>query len=462
MLRISRQYIDWIVGIGLVGALLVLASAAAAAPPPQIGTPIRYGDTLAGEITEAQACGYYWFEGRAGDAVTIDMRRTSGTLDGVMALYQRDGNNFTQMPLISNDDRPGGELDPLITFVLPATDWYTIAACRLQVEQTRDTTGTYTLTLIGPSGASFSEAVQPTAPPSLTEGLFGPGTTATPEPTLAAIGTLPGLGGESESGVAAGGGVRIEGTLAAEENMVGYSLSAQPGDIVVIDWQRVSGDFAPLIRVSDAAGRIVAQAATPEAVGALTLAFQVLPGTPAETTGVMLALAVARHGEIIDGTGGAFTLQINIEAGPTGNNVALATPQAEPVGGGSMAEPCQTAADATPGFGMSAQVASAYTASGDGLTAGELQSTAAFTTEDDLRVVFTLQNVAGPVRAIGVFCTPTGEVMQYDALSVTGGGGPNVIGLDWEQFGTPWPVGEWFVELYLNGEWALTLGFSVQ
>ncbi|RPI99725.1 MAG: hypothetical protein EHM39_06020, partial [Chloroflexi bacterium] len=175
--NIRARWLTVLIAAALIGAAAIPVDAA---PPYQTGTPIRYGDTLSGEIAEDPACQYFWFEGAAGDPVMIDMTRTSGSLDGVLALYQQDGDNFSADPVASNDDRPGGGLDPLISISLPAADWYTVAACRLQADQMRVTTGTFNLTLTGPAAGA---AVAPTAPSAgnLSDSIFGGGVSPTPD-----------------------------------------------------------------------------------------------------------------------------------------------------------------------------------------------------------------------------------------------------------------------------------------
>lgn len=155
-----------------------------AAPLRQSGQRINYGDTVSGAITEAEPCRVYWFEGTANDPVTITMQRTGGNLDGTLAVYQQD-RTFNPEPLITNDDAPGGGLDPVIEIRLPAGDWYTIEACRLQHEQII-TTGTFDLTLTGPDASGGSEE---TGPP-----------TATPEPLSGGLFDSTPTGAATESG----------------------------------------------------------------------------------------------------------------------------------------------------------------------------------------------------------------------------------------------------------------------
>ena len=188
----------WLAAAGVV-MLVAGFTLARAAPPAQAAEPIRYGDTLFRGITEAEPCAWFWFEGGQGDPVTIDMQRTAGNLDGVLFLYQGeyDGREPEGLPdpIAANDDRPSGGLDPLIGVRLPATDRYTIAACRVEYERLRPTTGTFNLTLTGPDDAD--SAVPPTAtPPPLSGGLFdapndAPPAALTPTPTGAPSGAAP-------------------------------------------------------------------------------------------------------------------------------------------------------------------------------------------------------------------------------------------------------------------------------
>lgn len=307
MPRLQRcWWLGGVVGIGVLGAVMIVRAAPPETPAQQDGFPIHYGETVNGEITETDPCQYYWFEGDAGDPITLDMTRTSGSLDGVLALYIQD--DLTQVPLADNDDRPGGGLDPLITITLPATDWYTIAACRLQAAQLRITTGTYDLTLSGPGGETSTDSESGAAetpsetPPSLTDSLFGSGP-ATATPTRGSdspVGELPRLVD----------GSIVEGELAADVETVTYTLDVAVGDNVVIAWERTSGEIAPRLRVLDADGRLLAQAATPQVVSALELVVLV----PADGA---LTLVVTRYGAAADGadeTAGTFTLSVSVDS----------------------------------------------------------------------------------------------------------------------------------------------------
>jgi hypothetical protein len=63
-------------------------------------TPIRYGDTVTGTITDDNQYVIYSFNASAGDIVTITMVATSGSLDPILLLFTDDSN----MAFAGNDD----------------------------------------------------------------------------------------------------------------------------------------------------------------------------------------------------------------------------------------------------------------------------------------------------------------------------------------------------------------------
>jgi hypothetical protein len=437
----------WIILISAVLAVLLVIVPTAAA---QTGTQLRYGDTVSGQIDEATPCQLYWFQGSAGDPVTIDLTRTSGDLDGNLTLYQRDGNNLSADPVASNDDRPGGGLDPLINATLPATDWYTVAACRLQAERMRVTTGTYTLTLTGPQTTA---AATPTPSLSLSNSIFGdsnakptpsgslPDTLSTP--TAIALNTVTTLVDGSD----------VTGQLGPGVMDVRYDLPVTAGDSVFVEWRRQSGNVSPLLRVTDAGGTVLAESSTPDAVDALTLAFY----ASGEDT---LALTVRRSGGAGDGTTGDYELRVSIM--PAGTSAAAPTPEATSEATPDyLTNPCTTGANAVVGLASSNRLIDVYTAAGDSYYADQLDRTTVFRTDDDLNVVFRVQNVSDTIDVAGVFCSP--DNTYYDGgMGTFSNGGPYLVGVDWESTSVPWITGDWYVEVYVNGQVELTLGFSVQ
>ncbi len=440
----------WIILTSAALAILLVIPSAAA----QTGTQLRYGDTVSGQIDEATPCQLYWFQGNAGDPVTIDLTRTSGDLDGNLALYQRDGNNLSADPVASNDDRPGGGLDPLIDATLPATDWYTVAACRLQAERMRVTTGTFTLTLTGPQ--TSAAAITPTPALSLSNSIFGD-SSAKPTPvgplsdTLGSTPTAP----APNTVTMLSNGSDVIGQLAAGVQDVRYDLPVTAGDNVLVEWRRQSGNVAPLMRVTDPGGVVLAQTSTSDAVNTLALAFHASGSD-------MLALSVTRSSGVDDGTTGDFQLVVTIT--PGGTSAVAPTPEPASTGEATpdyLANPCVTGANAIAGLASSDRLIDVYTAAGDSYYADQLERTTTFRTDDDMNIVFRVQNISDTVDVAGVFCSP--DNTYYDGgTSSFSNGGPYLLGVDWESTNTPWLTGDWYVEVYVNGQVELTLGFSVQ
>jgi len=123
---------------------------AAEAPSPlanTVITPLRYGQTQVGEITNEQYLLFYTFTGSAGDVVTIEIDQLSGNLDAVLHLYQAAGASWTQIAY--NDDSPiGGTYDPLLTDItLPASGTYLVAVGRYGLDQGTDMVGTFAITV---------------------------------------------------------------------------------------------------------------------------------------------------------------------------------------------------------------------------------------------------------------------------------------------------------------------------
>jgi hypothetical protein len=132
----------------LFGAL-VLAYVLAGAPGPvgagslsQRGTPIQYGQTVTGTISDATVFQQYTFSGRAGDTVIITMETLSGNLDPLLLLGDADLN------LIAEDDDGGGGFNARLEIVLPADGVYVIQATRYgQGTNLGQSSGDYRLTL---------------------------------------------------------------------------------------------------------------------------------------------------------------------------------------------------------------------------------------------------------------------------------------------------------------------------
>lgn len=348
--RGTKRWVGLTAGAVLVAGTWLAAPRVQGAPPAQTGTPLAYGDTVTGEITEAGPCLYYWFEGQAGDAITLDMQRTSGSLDGQLWLYLRDGDGTTADPVAFNDDRPGGGLNPLIETTLPATGWYMVGACRLQHANMRVTVGTFTLALTGPGStgggagatpeiASESEGVMgaaatPTAGSGLTGDLF-PASTATTPTAASQDGSLTGdlfpAGTPDATEDAGQDGSEpfpfgyapppeataqalppdevialvydqpVAGYLWAEQSERLHQLPVRAGDAIVIEWQQATGALRPRITVTTPDGSVIARVELPDAVRGVRLEFAA-PDVPA------VVIHVARFEGDLDGSAGGYTL----------------------------------------------------------------------------------------------------------------------------------------------------------
>ncbi|RPI97686.1 MAG: hypothetical protein EHM39_09125 [Chloroflexi bacterium] len=252
----------------------------------------------------------------------------------------------------------------------------------------------------------------------------------------------------------------VMGQLAADSAYMTFALPAvTAGDFVRIQWMRVSGDAAPLLRVLDSEGVTLAEASSPDQVTGLLLSFRV----PSDAA---LSLIVARYADAVDTTTLEYTLQVMITA--DGEPTALA-PTPAPAGEEPDTAPaateenplCQSGDQAVMGSGSTDRVVEAYTAAGDSYTADQLTRTAVFATDDDLNVVLRLQNLDGPVTVTAMFCSPDGD--SWDGgVNKLDNGGPYLLGLDWESSSVAWTTGDWFVEVMIEDSVELTIGFTVE
>lgn len=107
--------------------------------PPNSPTPeltsntIEYGEQIDAQLRGSSA--YYYFNGQAGDRVTITM---DGSFDTFLILYNPSGNE-----LIRNDDSRGTYNAQIADYVLPSTGFYTIEARGFS----NNAQGSYTLSL---------------------------------------------------------------------------------------------------------------------------------------------------------------------------------------------------------------------------------------------------------------------------------------------------------------------------
>lgn len=123
-----------------VAAACLSALPALAAPPLQEATPIGYGETVAGEITDSGFEQVYTLNGTAGDVVAITVTSTDENyLDGYLIVQDSSGAILAEI-----DDVFG--LDPFYMAALEADGAYTIIVTRMG-GRTGSSTGAYELSV---------------------------------------------------------------------------------------------------------------------------------------------------------------------------------------------------------------------------------------------------------------------------------------------------------------------------
>jgi hypothetical protein len=148
----------------LISVLIALPFAVHAQDDPTVGTNIAYGDTVSGEVSNRVFETLYFFEGKAGDVVQIEMIASeSADLDAYLYLTTVENEIIAQ-----NDDYFG--LNSRIVARLPADGTYQIVATRLG-QRTGRGQGAYRLTLqqvrIAASGITLEgTAVYAETPPT--------------------------------------------------------------------------------------------------------------------------------------------------------------------------------------------------------------------------------------------------------------------------------------------------------
>lgn len=105
-------------------------------------------DSATGSINNTDWAAFFCFEGRAGDTVTISMTATSGNLDPYLLVF----DTAIETLYAENDDIASGNTNSSLTFSLPETTTYVIAAARFGLEE-GSSTGGFTIDISG-SGTS--------------------------------------------------------------------------------------------------------------------------------------------------------------------------------------------------------------------------------------------------------------------------------------------------------------------
>ncbi len=107
-------------------------------------TPIAYGQTVSGSITDQRRFVLYSFEGQQGDIVTVGMNATGGTLDPALYLISPEGIQVAYNDDVIPGENPNSVMDKV---TLASSGTYYIIATHYGLSF-GGTQGTYTLTLV--------------------------------------------------------------------------------------------------------------------------------------------------------------------------------------------------------------------------------------------------------------------------------------------------------------------------
>lgn len=217
---------------------LTLAPLAPSAAPAESVFPIRPG-TIEGALNPAVPRVRYRFDARSGDAVTLRMETTSGTLDPVLSLLDSGGALVAR-----NDDLASGIRDAEITLTVETTGAYIVEASGLG-----EAAGTFRLTL---AVAGVDLAVTPSDPRSQ-------------PPPFAVSYTIIDYQDFTP------------GTYSADAlTPTYYAIAGRQGDLVRAILTRTGGEYGPALRILDADGQAISRETGTSADEAI--AFATLPG----------------------------------------------------------------------------------------------------------------------------------------------------------------------------------------
>ncbi len=178
----------------------------------EVPIPLIPDQVYDNEITPARYEQFYRFEGRQFDLVSVEMRRTAGTLDGFLILTDDQQN-----PLITDDDGGSGQDAAIRRFALPYEGVFYIVATRFQ-RGSGTTSGSYTLTM-RVEGNAFENV--PTDIARMTYGSVA------------------------------------NGVLDDLVPRVLYAMYGSQGDVITISLNRASGDLDPVVGLLDANQRLL-------------------------------------------------------------------------------------------------------------------------------------------------------------------------------------------------------------
>lgn len=250
--------------IAIFAVLLMVLVIIPAAARAQDITPINYGDSIDGRITDASEGDLYSFEGSQGDEITISL-----TGDNNLDVYLRLGDSQGNI-LEENDDISSNNLDAEIQFEIPEDGTYIIAALAYDK-------GRYTLTL--DEGSSSQ----------------GDGGSASDEGTISY-------------------GDTVSGDAVDMENPVVYSFDGQAGDEVSVAVS--SDDVDTYVVVADSSGNSLAENDDIDQDNLNSYVEFSLPANGTYLIGVYAYSAGAFTLELNEGSGGGGTTE------PVDNNTA--------------------------------------------------------------------------------------------------------------------------------------------
>lgn len=211
------------------GFFTVILTGATAVPPPAVdaedalgpGSVLPYGTIVSDFISDAQPEVRYYFDGQAGDRVTVRLEALEATLDPLVIVVGPDGEELLR------DDDSAGDFNALITSYLLTVDGrYTLVASRFGGLQ-GSSRGQFELTL---AGVPVSQ----------------------PETSGAQSGA------EAGAALLLGQGQTVSGAVSDESVAVFYAFQGTAGTAIEIDMVSVDGDLDPLLALLDAGQNLLA------------------------------------------------------------------------------------------------------------------------------------------------------------------------------------------------------------
>lgn len=225
----------------IVIVILVIVASQLLLPMVQAQSEIQCGDILKNNFTKNGEFHKYIINLNAGDITTVSAQPLGDTLQVQFALFDPVGNKITSWTYSSSDPSfTSGVLSATGNYTIQAGAYRGVGVYTLYVECTKGDTGE----IIKPGAAQTPVPVSP-ATESPTE--------ATPLPQAAAVTPefadvgFPGLSPVDFSNVVRlnlANGVPISATLTPGfEDIVGFTVNAEPDDVLDLTYTRLSGNL---------------------------------------------------------------------------------------------------------------------------------------------------------------------------------------------------------------------------